>query len=83
MSTDETGTQHQPETSAARPALRIVSGNPTPEELAALTVVLSALGGRDTKILAAPVRGGWADPVRSQRAPLRPGPGAWRASASG
>jgi len=45
----------------ASPALRIVSGDPTPEELAALVAVLSALGagGEDE---APRRRSPWSDP---------------------
>jgi len=64
------------------PLLRVVRGQPTDEEAAALTVVLAAkLAAR-----AAPAReerataGGWADRARAMRTPLTPGPGAWRRS---
>jgi hypothetical protein len=65
-----------------RPALRIVAGNPTEEELAAVTVVLSALAARPVAE-PTPVQpaGGWADPAHRVRVPLHPGPGAWQASA--
>jgi len=77
------GRHHAPEDepAAARPALRIVKGNPTPEEIAALTVVLAAasqVAGADEP---APTGGGWADPANRLRRPLAAGPGAWRASA--
>jgi Acyl-CoA carboxylase epsilon subunit len=66
------------------PLLRVVRGQPTDEEAAAVTVVLAA------KLAARPVQareeraapGGWADRARAVRAPLTPGPGAWRRSAS-
>ncbi len=59
------------------PLLRVVRGEPTPQELAALVAVLVA------RAAAAPapparVRRPWARPVL--RALLPPGPGAWRAS---
>ena len=64
------------------PLLRVVAGQPTDEEAAALAVVLAAtLAARP-----APGRteraavGGWADRARAMRAPLTPGPGAWRRS---
>ena len=64
------------------PLLRVVAGQPTDEEAAALAVVLAAkLAAR-----AAPAReegataGGWADRARAMRTPLTPGPGAWRRS---
>ena len=67
-----------------RPALRVVSGSPTAEELAVVTALVSAAaaagdGGRDGD---APtrLRGSWSDPARAARGPLRPGPNAWRSS---
>ena len=59
--------------------LRVVRGQPTPEELAALVVVLSAQP--PAEVPAPPTRpSGWADRGSAIRAPLVPGPGAWRAS---
>ena len=65
------------------PLLRVVAGQPTDEEAAALAVVLAA------KLAAPPARareeraavGGWADRARAMRTPLTRGPGAWRRSA--
>lgn len=67
----------------SRPVLRIVKGDPSPEELAALTALVSAAGpdAGDTAETAPPPRGRWNDPARSHRRPLRPGPGGWRAGA--
>jgi len=62
-----------------RPLLRVVRGNPTDEELAALTVVVAALSGGRRRRRATPV-GGWASYADRWGAPLRPGPGGWRAS---
>ncbi|MFN2518719.1 MAG: acyl-CoA carboxylase subunit epsilon [Jatrophihabitantaceae bacterium] len=73
------------------PALRIVRGAPTPEELAAVTaVVTAASGGPGDGAMgegagsdgaeAQPRRGRWNDPAAGHRYPRRPGPGAWRAS---
>ena len=64
------------------PLLRVVRGQPTAEETAAVAVVLAA------KLAARPAPGrteraavgGWADRARAMRAPLTPGPGAWRRS---
>ncbi|MDN5772139.1 MAG: acyl-CoA carboxylase subunit epsilon [Microlunatus sp.] len=62
------------------PALRVVRGHPDSEELAALVVVLSLLAdGSVTSPAPAPTNG-WAAPWRGMRAPLRPGPDAWRMS---
>lgn len=63
-----------------RPLLRVVRGEPSDEELAALTAVLAAAGSQPVTEPPAP-RSVWADPAHRLRAPLRPGPGAWRASA--
>jgi hypothetical protein len=62
------------------PFLRVVRGEPTAEELAALVAVLAAraaagAGGRPRP------RSAWADPATRLRMPLRPGPAAWRRSA--
>lgn len=64
---------------ADRP-LRVVKGEPTEEELAALVAVIGAKAS-DTGESVRQRPSGWAAYWRSVRAPLRPGPGAWRASA--
>jgi hypothetical protein len=64
------------------PALRVVSGQPTAEELVAVVAVLGAVSARAQDRLApAPLRSQWAVPSRLVRAPIVAGPGAWRASA--
>jgi hypothetical protein len=65
------------EPAPARPLLTVVRGEPTPEQLAALTAVVAARasGGGDAP---APPRPLWSRPVL--RSPLSPGAGAWRAS---
>ena len=65
--------------SEQRPLLRVVRGEPTAEELAALTVVVAALSQRRTPRRPTPV-GAWASFGDAHRQPLRPGPGGWRAS---
>ena len=66
----------------AEPVLSITSGTPTPEELAAVTVLLLAIAaGQAGSPQPAQQIGGWADPALRLRRPLPPGPGAWRASA--
>jgi hypothetical protein len=62
-----------------RPTLRVVRGEPTPEELAVLTALVTAAGGED-EAPEPPRRGRWNDPARQHRTPLQPGPGGWRAS---
>jgi hypothetical protein len=63
-----------------QPFLQVVSGEPTPAELAAVTVLLTALtraGGKSERPAPA---GGWSDlSLRIRRMPP-PGPGAWRNS---
>jgi Acyl-CoA carboxylase epsilon subunit len=60
--------------------IRVIKGNPTEEELAALLMVL----GRRTSTAKAspdtPTENGWSAYWRSVRAPIRPGPGVWRVS---
>ncbi|MCU1606050.1 MAG: hypothetical protein JWP46_2515 [Modestobacter sp.] len=63
----------------ARPLLRVVKGEPTAEELAALTVVVAALSQRRTRRRPAPV-GAWASRGDVVRRPLQTGPGGWRAA---
>ena len=65
----------------ARPVLRIVRGEPTPEELAALTAVLAAASGGGEEPEPERPRSLWADRTSLVRRPLVPGRGAWRASA--
>jgi hypothetical protein len=59
--------------------LRIVRGEPSDEELAALIAVLAGLASAAAQ---PPVpRSAWANPAHRLRTPLHPGPGAWRSSA--
>ena len=68
-------------TEQARPQLRVVRGEPTPEELAVLTaVVTAAVSGGAGDEPAPPARGRWNDPARQHRRPLLQGPGGWRAA---
>jgi Acyl-CoA carboxylase epsilon subunit len=66
---------------APRPLLRVVRGEPSAEEVAALVAVLAARASAAVPA-AAPVVSLWGRPVlRSVPHPdLHPGPGAWRAS---
>jgi hypothetical protein len=61
------------------PQLRIVKGNPTDEEVAALVAVVSAMGDGGEEEPARP-RSAWADRRVMVREPLAHGPGAWRTS---
>ena len=67
--------------SAAQPLFQVVKGSPTEEELAAVITVLSAaLAAGGSRAAATSPAAGWSAYWRSVRAPLQPGPGAWRAS---
>jgi Acyl-CoA carboxylase epsilon subunit len=65
---------------APSPVLRVIRGDATPEEIAAVVAVLLA-----RPALAEPrprrVPSAWADRSRLVRRPLFPGPDAWRRSA--
>jgi len=62
-----------------RALFRVVRGEPTDAEVAALTVVLAAASAAGAPGAATP-RDRWSDPADRMRGPLHPGPGAWRAS---
>jgi len=62
-----------------RPVLRVVKGDATPEEVAALVAVIAALGSGATQAKPT-IRSTWADPAHRMRTPLPHGPGAWRSS---
>ena len=66
-------------TEPVRPLLRVVRGEPSAEELAAVTVVVAALSQRRERRRPTPV-GAWASYADGHRRPLQPGPGGWRAS---
>jgi acyl-CoA carboxylase epsilon subunit len=63
-----------------RAAFRVVRGEPSDAELAALTVVLAAVTAAPPAQAAPTVPDRWSDPATRFRTPLHPGPGAWRAS---
>jgi len=67
------------EPDSPRPLLRVVRGEPSAEELAALTVVVAALSQRRPLRRPAQV-GAWAERADLTRRPLLAGPGGWRAS---
>jgi hypothetical protein len=62
---------------AGAPLLRVVRGNPSAQELAALVAVVAARASAGPEP-ARPARPLWGRPVL--RPVLTPGPGAWRAS---
>jgi hypothetical protein len=57
----------------------VLRGEPTAEELAALTVVVAALSRGRERRRVTPV-GGWASYADAHRRPLQTGPGGWRAA---
>jgi Acyl-CoA carboxylase epsilon subunit len=67
-----------------RPVLRVIRGDATDEEIAALLTVIAARGG---SARTGAQTGGdapasaWSDHDAGLRRPHQPGPGAWRASA--
>ncbi len=65
--------------------LRVVRGDATPEELAALVATLAAIAAArtaaDATAQAKPARGNWNAPARLLRAPVYPAAGGWRRSA--
>lgn len=78
MSSHDTGEPAGSATSE-RPRLRVVNPDATPEEVAALVAVFSALGGRPAP---RPRRRApeWNAPHRLVNRPHLSGPGGWRAS---
>jgi hypothetical protein len=62
-----------------RPLLRVVKGEPSAEELAALTVVVATLSQRRSRRRPTPV-GAWASYSDAHRRPLHVGHGGWRAA---
>ena len=63
----------------APPLLTVVRGEPSAEELAALTVVVATLSQHRPRRRPTPV-GAWASRADVVRTPLQPGPGGWRAA---
>ncbi|MGV9311540.1 acyl-CoA carboxylase subunit epsilon [Streptomyces sp. NPDC003691] len=58
--------------------IRIVRGNPTPEELAAALAVVRARASGGAEQAPAPPASEWSSPARVARTPRPvPGPGAW------
>ena len=64
----------------SRPLLRVVRGNPSDAELAALTAVVAAASSARTPAAPEHRRSWWGDHASALRQPLHPGDGAWRAS---
>ena len=64
----------------SHPTLRVVRGDPTPEELAVVTAVVTAAASTGDDAPAPVQRGRWADPAWGMRIALPAGAGAWRNS---
>ncbi|WP_033410519.1 acyl-CoA carboxylase subunit epsilon [Nonomuraea coxensis] len=62
------------------PALRVVRGDATPEELAALVVALATRQAPPEPASQPPPQT-WRNPARGMRKPVVPGKSAWRMSA--
>ncbi|HEY8753275.1 MAG TPA: acyl-CoA carboxylase subunit epsilon [Arthrobacter sp.] len=61
------------------PLLSVVKGQPSAEELAALTAVVLSLGSEDAAAARKPTARDWVRRQQLRLAPT-PGPGAWRRS---
>jgi acyl-CoA carboxylase epsilon subunit len=61
------------------PLFSVVKGSPTDEELAALVAALT-MRTSAPPVTPKPRQSGWSAYWRSVRAPVQPGPGAWRMS---
>ena len=81
MSPDDPGTAAAGQRPPHDPPLRLVRGDPTAEEVAALVAVLSSAGGGDDPEAKPRPRSAWASRASLVRRPVSPGPGGWRASA--
>jgi hypothetical protein len=77
---DVEATEVEAATEPQMPLLRVVKGELTPEELAALVTVVAARGSGGTPAKK-PQRSEWGHPARAVRGIHRPGPDAWRRSA--
>lgn len=77
----ETVAPQPPQEPTTAPVLRVVSGDPTPEELAALVAVVAAAASGGDAPSGPARRPEWSARHRLVRGPHRHGPGAWRASA--
>jgi hypothetical protein len=63
-----------------RPVLRVIRGDATPEEIAALLAVVTARSAATAEPEPSTAPPAWLDRAGRMRQPLPPGPGAWRAS---
>ena len=64
----------------SKPLLRVIRGNPSDAELAALTAVVAVASAAKAPEKPKPRTSWWGDHTASLRRPHHPGEGAWRAS---
>lgn len=64
----------------AKPVMRVISGSPTPEELAVVTALVAASGSGSDQVDAPVRRGRWNDPKWAHRGRWLSGPNAWRSA---
>lgn len=76
-----TSNESTTEPATDRPVLRVVSGDATPEEIAAIVAVLTAASADGHGDEPPSQRSLWTDSARVPGSRITPGPGAWRASA--
>jgi hypothetical protein len=67
-------------TTPDRPVLRVVRGDATAEELAALAAIVAGASSETEELAAAPVRGRWSDPSHAMRRYWPMGQGGWRSA---
>ncbi|MGI8768370.1 MAG: acyl-CoA carboxylase subunit epsilon [Propionibacteriaceae bacterium] len=77
MSSDAVDPASDPVPDAGR--IKIIGGNPTPEEIAAVVAVIGSRGA-DAAEPGPEQTSGWAEYWRRTRRSLRPGPDSWRNS---
>ena len=64
----------------SEPLLRVVRGDASPQEIAALVAVLASRAAV-AEVAPEPTRSAWSNRSAVLRRPVFPGPGAWRSSA--
>jgi Acyl-CoA carboxylase epsilon subunit len=77
MSPDDADRDSDPE---QRPHLRVVKGDASPEEVAAVVAVLHVIGAAIAAPASSAPRSEWSAQHRKTRATFPAGPGGWRSS---
>jgi hypothetical protein len=72
--------QQESDSTGSEPEFELVTGQPTPAELAAVTAVITSMieDFEDGQATEGPLVSAWQRSQRSIRTPLHPGTGAWR-----